>query len=63
MGGALLSGAKCNELAVNLDDRRIVDARVARHLRLRLGRPQRCGEKKDERQRPGCSFSPNSAHS
>src|ERR1700722_14846137 len=63
MGRALLSGTKCNELAVNLDDLRIVDARVARHLRLRLGRPQRCGEKKDERQRPGCSFSPNSAHS
>jgi hypothetical protein len=62
MGGALLSGAKCDELAVNLDDRRIVDARVAGHLRLRLGRPQRRGEEKDERQRPGCSFSPNSAH-
>src|ERR1700733_626965 len=52
MGRALLSGAKCNELAVNLDDRRIVDARVARHLRLRLRPPPRGGRGEEESPRP-----------
>ena len=40
VGRPLLSGAKRDELAVNLDHRRIVDLHVAAHLRLRLGRPR-----------------------
>jgi hypothetical protein len=60
MGRALLSGAQSNELALNLDDRRIVDECVAGHLRLRLGRPEGRDKEKRERQpeRPGRSYSP-----
>ena len=42
----LLPGAEGGEPAVDLDDRRIVDARIAGELRLRLGGADRRGEQK-----------------
>ena len=45
----LLPGADGDELSVNLDDRRIVDARVAGELRLNLGGAHRPGVLKKNR--------------
>ena len=46
----LLSGPNGDELAINLDNGRIVDLHIARHLRLRLGRSEGRDKKKRERQ-------------
>ena len=62
--GPLLSGAKSDILAVNLDNGRIVDGRVAGHLGLRLSRHERpgCEERERQPEYPDRSFPPNWSH-